>query len=85
MVKDDYSEHGLSALRAAYSTQRELSSAGNIAEFVSVGRGADKATKGDWESEEAVLNYFQRVRFPVRVIAEEHGTVDIVPNPRYLE
>lgn len=44
----------------------------------------ETALKGDIACEKAVLDCFTRERFPVRVISEEHGTVDIGKNPKFL-
>ncbi len=46
-------------------------------EEVRKNRFGDTALRMDIEAEEAVLESFSRDNFPVRVISEEHGTVDI--------
>ncbi len=75
---------GIEALRNAYSIQKKLSEEGIINEFSYKGNGTDKALKGDWESEEVVIETFKQTKFPVRIISEEHGQIDIVRNPLYL-
>lgn len=78
-------EIGVSALRAAYSTQRRLLEEGGIGDLVGRdNKGGDQSTRGDLESEKAVINYFRKEKFPIRLIAEEHGEIDITPNPKYL-
>jgi len=78
------SQLAIESLRQAYFIQRGLFEDGTITEYVSVGRGEDKATRGDWESEEAVINYLTEEKFPGRVNTEEHGQQDIIENPEYL-
>ncbi len=68
---------GINALRQAYFIQRRLLKEGTIADLVSVGRGEDRATKGDWESEEIVINYLKRENIPAKIITEEHGTIEL--------
>ncbi|MBS3080487.1 hypothetical protein J4221_03375 [Candidatus Pacearchaeota archaeon] len=80
----DISGIAVNALREAYFTQRKLFEDGTIAEYVSKGKGEDKATRGDWESEEVVINYLTEEKFPGRVNTEEHGQQDIIENPEYL-
>jgi fructose-1,6-bisphosphatase/inositol monophosphatase family enzyme len=75
---------GIEALKNAYLVQKKLSDAGTINEFSHKGNGTDKALKGDWESEEAVIKTFEQFRFPIRIISEEHGQIDIVENPLYI-
>ena len=58
----DISGIAVNALREAYFTQRKLFEDGTIAEYVSKGKGEDKATRGDWESEEVVINYLTEAR-----------------------
>ncbi|MEN9625897.1 MAG: Inositol monophosphatase family [archaeon] len=66
---------GVNALKHAYVAQRKLFENGTIADLVEVGRGDDKATRGDWESEEAVIRYLQEEQFPLKIFAEEHGNM----------
>ncbi len=73
----------IQALQEALKTQLKLSEQGTIAEIVPT-KGQDKATRGDWESEEAVISYLRKKQFPARVIAEEHGTLNLTKNPQYL-
>ncbi|MEK6914065.1 MAG: hypothetical protein AABW83_00285 [Nanoarchaeota archaeon] len=74
----------INSLKLAYSIQRKLLKEKTIAELVTVGRGEDRATKGDWESEEVIIRYLKERNLLLRIIAEEHGTIDIVKNPEYL-
>ncbi|MAH49335.1 hypothetical protein CMI37_26145 [Candidatus Pacearchaeota archaeon] len=82
-------DRGFKAIMWAYNSQRLLVSdspykSGEINDFVDNGVGGDRSLRGDWESEEAVIGCFKKYGFPARVVAEEHGEVDIVPNPKYL-
>lgn len=38
----------------------------------------------DIECEETIIDYMQKLKLPVRIISEEHGTIDVTNNPRYL-
>ena len=86
----DYIQAGVEALKTAYRVQEELFKQGEISgkniigELVEKGSGSDKSLRGDWESEEAVIEVLRARGLPVRVIAEEHGTIDIVSNPNFL-
>ncbi len=84
MELEKIAEIGFNSLKQAYYVQRELLEQGTIAQLVLKGTGEDKATKGDWESEEAVINYLKREIFPGRIISEEHGQIDVIKNPQYL-
>jgi len=75
---------GIEALKQAYLVQRKLLENNSIVEFVYKGRGLDKATRGDWESEEEIINFLIKENFPVRIISEEHGQIDITSSPKYL-
>ncbi|GEM_PF-4462309 len=83
-MNKDYVLAGVNALRSAYLAQRKLLRKGNIGEFVLKGSGLDRATRGDFESEEAVIKSFQRSGLPIRIFSEEHGQIDIGKNPRYF-
>jgi fructose-1,6-bisphosphatase len=81
---EDYVGVGIGALQKAYETQIALLGRGVIGEKVNTGVGSDVVLKGDWDSEEAVIKFFREEKFPARVIAEEHGQIDLVENPKYL-
>ncbi|MEK6830724.1 MAG: hypothetical protein AABX77_01725 [Nanoarchaeota archaeon] len=84
MPPENISEICVNALKQAYYIQKKLLEEKIIAELVSVGRGEDRATKGDWESEEVVISYLKKENFPGKIISEEHGQIDIIKNPGYL-
>ena len=75
---------GIQALKKAYFIQKLLSNNRTISRLVKKGCGEDKVLKGDWESEETVINFFKSKNFPIRIISEEHGQIDFVENPKYL-
>lgn len=79
-------EYGINALKAAYSIQEELFKKGNIGEEIRKGKGRDIILRGDWESEEAVINYLKerKERISARIISEEHEEVDLADNIGYL-
>jgi fructose-1,6-bisphosphatase/inositol monophosphatase family enzyme len=70
------------ALRKTYDLHESLGQSGE--ETVEKNQFGETALRIDMESEEAVLQALRDSRVPIRVIAEEHGTVDITPNPLYL-
>lgn len=73
---------GLEALKAAYYKQIELSNAGTIGERIpKKNLGGDTSLRGDIESEDAVIETFQRNNFPAIIYAEEHGIVKLVNRP----
>ncbi len=75
----------IDSLKEAYLTQRKLFEAGTIAELVSVGRGEDKATRGDWESEAAIIEFLKSQYAPITLFSEEHGTTSLENNhPKYF-
>lgn len=80
----DHVEIGINSLKEAYFIQRELLEKKTIGSIIGENEQGDQASKGDVDSEKAVINYLRRQRFPCRVISEEHGLVDIVENPSYL-
>ena len=64
----------IQALKQAYFKQRELLDDGTINAIVQVkSEGLDQPTKGDWESEEAVMGYLGGQKFEGNIYSEEHG------------
>ncbi|MES2315506.1 MAG: inositol monophosphatase family protein [Patescibacteria group bacterium] len=72
----------IAALERALGIHDNLGVSGE--ETVEKNQFGDTALRVDVECEEAVLNFLKEKNFPIRVISEEHGTVDISSNPRYL-
>jgi len=72
------------SLKESYNIQRRLFEEGVIGKLVFLKGGVDKTTKGDWESEESIINFLRQSRIPLRIISEEHGNIDLEPNPEYL-
>jgi len=72
------------SLFEACKTQCTLYKQGKIAELIHKGSGADKATRGDWESEETIIHFLTKDGLPLRIYSEEHGIIDVVKNPKYL-
>jgi len=83
MEQQEITEICVNALKEAYFTQRRLLEDRTIADRAE-SHGEDQATKGDWESEEAVIKYLKDKEFPGRIIAEEHGEINVVKDPKYL-
>ncbi|MFA5166473.1 MAG: inositol monophosphatase family protein [Candidatus Paceibacterota bacterium] len=46
-------------------------------------RFGETCLQADWECEEAVISYLRRENFAARIISEEHGAIDLTPNPFY--
>ncbi|MBS3085486.1 hypothetical protein J4225_02265 [Candidatus Pacearchaeota archaeon] len=74
----------IEALRRVYNLQRELMQKEVIGEIIAKGSGLDKAIRGDWESEEAVINFLKKQRLPAMIISEEHGQFSLSKKPAYL-
>ncbi len=81
----EVAEIGFQSLKRAYLLQRKLMERGDIGEIVERNNdGGDRSTKGDLESEEAVIDFLKEEKFPIKLISEEHGVINITDNPRYL-
>ncbi|MBI4149345.1 hypothetical protein HY491_02775 [Candidatus Woesearchaeota archaeon] len=80
----DYTAIGLAALQKAYARQLELLADGTINGFVKTNSQGDRAMVGDIESESVVIDYLKEQKFPCRIIAEEHRTINLAPSPQYL-
>ncbi len=74
----------INALIKAYKKQLELRANNTINQRSNQGRGKDQALVGDWESEEVIISHLKQEGLPARVIAEEHGTIDLVREPSFL-
>jgi fructose-1,6-bisphosphatase/inositol monophosphatase family enzyme len=70
------------ALKRALKTHDTLAEKGE--EEIQKNQFGDTAVRADIECENAVLEYLKEIRFPIHVISEEHGTVDITKDPHYL-
>jgi fructose-1,6-bisphosphatase/inositol monophosphatase family enzyme len=71
-----------SALRRAYEVHENLGVRGE--ELIQKNQFGETALRVDIEAEEAVINVLKENHIPMRVISEEHGQIDITPNPSYL-
>jgi fructose-1,6-bisphosphatase/inositol monophosphatase family enzyme len=70
------------ALRRAYEVHENLGSRGE--ELIQKNQFGETALRIDIEAEEAVINVLKENNIPIRIISEEHGQIDIMPNPKYL-
>ena len=70
------------ALHGSYTVHETLGEKGE--ESVEKNQFGETTLRIDMEAEEIVLQTLREARIPIRVIAEEHGTVDITSNPKYL-
>lgn len=71
-----------SALLEAYKVHQALGLRGE--ELVQKNQFGETALRVDVEAEEAVIDFLKRENVPIRIISEEHGQVDISPDPKYL-
>ena len=68
------------ALRRAYEVHENLGSRGE--ELIQKNQFGETALRIDIEAEEAVINVLKENNIPIRIISEEHGQIDIMPNPK---
>ena len=72
----------IEALQRTFSVHNDLGKSGE--ETVEKNQFGDTALKADIECENAVINFLKETKLPIRIISEEHGTVDLSENPQYL-
>jgi len=53
-------------------------------EEVQTNQFGDTALRGDIKAEEVIIETLRTFRFPIRIISEEHGVINITDNPIYL-
>lgn len=70
------------ALQAAHRVQEELGESGK--EIVTKNQFDETALRADIKAEEAILDVLREFNVPIRIISEEHGTIDIQNKPNYL-
>jgi fructose-1,6-bisphosphatase/inositol monophosphatase family enzyme len=79
---DTLSTVALAALRKSYQVHQNLGAAGE--QLTKTNTYGETALKMDIEAEQAVIETLGKARVPIRIISEEHGTIDLSNNPRYL-
>jgi fructose-1,6-bisphosphatase/inositol monophosphatase family enzyme len=72
----------LVALEKAYDVHQELGVRGE--ELLQKNQFGDTALKADVEIEKAIINFFIENNIPLRIISEEHGTIDLCKDPVFL-
>ena len=72
----------VNALTEANRTHDELGVRG--LEEIEKNRFGDVALRVDVEAEESVIDVLREEGLPIRIISEEHGTLDLVKDPIYL-
>src|SRR5689334_15712201 len=72
----------INALYEAYQVHEDLGETGK--QLVQKNQFGDTALKVDIEAEQVILTTLREAQLSIRVISEEHGTVDIGDNPIYL-
>lgn len=75
-------EISINALRKVYQTHKKLGSAGR--ELVRKNQFGETALKADIEAEREIIKALRKIKFPIRIISEEHGIVNLAENPIYL-
>lgn len=73
---------GLEALKNALKQVRNLGEDGKLKDKIN--RFDEQGLRADYEAEEAVIESFRKAGLPARVISEEHGQIDLAPNPTML-
>jgi fructose-1,6-bisphosphatase/inositol monophosphatase family enzyme len=81
-TKKNLTELGIKALQNAFAIHEELGSKGE--ESIKKNQFGETALRVDIEAENAVLETFKKENVPIRIISEEHGTVDITLKPKFL-
>jgi len=70
------------ALHKAYQVHEALGASGE--EVIRENQYAEGALRVDVEIEAAIIQYFDESGLPIRIVSEEHGTVDLNTSPQYL-
>ncbi len=73
---------GIEALQASFDVYNDLGEGGK--ENLQKNQFGDVAMRGDYEAEESVLKVLRKHGLPIIVYSEEHGQVEITPNPSLL-
>lgn len=73
---------GINALNKAHQVNEKLGAKG--LEVVRKNRFGETALKADIEMEKAVISALRKANLPIKIISEEHGTINITDNPVYL-
>ena len=79
---DQIESLGIAALQKTLKVHEALGDLGE--QKVRKNQFGETALKIDLECEKAIIDFFQQENFPVRIISEEHGIVEITKEPRYL-
>ena len=79
---NDIKRLGIEALQKAYNVHETLGIFGE--ETIRKNEFGDTALKVDIEAEEAIINFLKEQNFPIRIVSEEHGTIDLSNNPLFL-
>lgn len=72
----------LIALNKSYEVHQKLGAKGE--ELIEINRFGETALKIDVEIEKAIINILKNNNVPMRIISEEHGTIDLCKKPIYL-
>ncbi|HXK35720.1 MAG TPA: inositol monophosphatase family protein [Candidatus Paceibacterota bacterium] len=72
----------IEALQRAYRVHQDLGATGM--DVVQKNQFGETALRVDVEIEKAIIAFLQARQVPLRLISEEHGTIDIVSAPRFL-
>ena len=79
---DNVVKIGIEALKNAFQIHEDLGARG--LEPGQKNPHGETSLRGDIEAEKAVIETFREAKVPLRIIAEEHGQVDLVENPKFL-
>src|SRR3989344_1184803 len=72
-------EIGMSCLNQAMLTHTNLGSRGT--DSISKNQFGETALRADIEIEKDIIEILRKSGIPIRIYSEEHGIVDITPNP----
>jgi fructose-1,6-bisphosphatase/inositol monophosphatase family enzyme len=81
-LSQNYGYHVLQACARANSVYHQLAAAG--LDTSRTNQFGESALTMDVKAEEAIIEYCQLAKLPIRIISEEHGTLDLVSNPSLL-
>lgn len=78
----DFEKIGIVALERAFEVHESLGKSGE--KKIQKNQFGQTALKVDLDCEKAVIDTFREEKIHLRIISEEHGTVDIMKKPKYL-
>lgn len=76
---------GINALLASKLIHDKLEENGLLkVKALTPNRFGETTLKGDLEAENAIITVLKKAKLPIRIVSEEHGTLDLSNNPKFL-